>query len=341
MKKFYFILFLFTSLFSIGQTVDIIVFAENGEKFLLFINSIQQNDEPQANVKAEDLEGQSFMLRIKFEDANIPILKKNIWIEDSDVVLTAVVKQNKKGKYVLKYMGETKKRPETANNNSDIEEIGYDAPTDGNSSSYGNSTETVETTTTTVTTDRVEGEQILMTDDEFSMNISANESNGGNGEHVNISFSINDGGNNTGANTGITTTTTTTTTTTITTTSSSNINHGEEIDAEEMPMNSGIINSRCPRPMLQAEFNDALKSLKNKSFEDSKLTTAKQICKANCMTSEQIRDINKEFSFEDSRIEFAKFAYKYVFDPTTYYKVNDSFQFEMSIDELNEFIENN
>ena len=46
------------------------------------------------------------------------------------------------------------------------------------------------------------------------------------------------------------------------------------------------------------------------------------------------------FNFESSRLEFAKFAYPYTFDQGNYYKLNDAFQFESSIDELNEFVKN-
>ena len=44
------------------------------------------------------------------------------------------------------------------------------------------------------------------------------------------------------------------------------------------------------------------------------------------------------FSFEDSKLQYAKYAYTYTFDLGNYYKVNDAFTFEMSIEELNEYI---
>jgi len=44
------------------------------------------------------------------------------------------------------------------------------------------------------------------------------------------------------------------------------------------------------------------------------------------------------FSFEATRLDFAKFAYKYTYDISNYYKLNDAFTFESSIEELNNFI---
>jgi hypothetical protein len=46
----------------------------------------------------------------------------------------------------------------------------------------------------------------------------------------------------------------------------------------------------------------------------------------------------KLFSFEATKLEFAKYAYNKVSDKENYYLVNDAFQFESSIEELNENI---
>ncbi len=157
------------------------------------------------------------------------------------------------------------------------------------------------------------------------------------GESVNISFNI----NATGVDTNIQTSenvSTTTTTTTIT--SSSNLAANDVVIVEDVESNYIPVNSRCAYPMSSSEFNEAIKSVKSKTFKDSQLTTTKQICKANCMTAEQVRDMNKVFDFEDTKLDFAKFAYDFVYDASKYYKVNDSFEFEMTIEELNEFLEN-
>lgn len=89
----------------------------------------------------------------------------------------------------------------------------------------------------------------------------------------------------------------------------------------------------------ESDFKDLKNSLSNKSFEDSKLTLAKQITKKNCLTAMQIKKIMLTFDFEDTKLEFAKHAYASCYNPENYWKVNDAFEFEMTIDELNEFIE--
>jgi hypothetical protein len=62
------------------------------------------------------------------------------------------------------------------------------------------------------------------------------------------------------------------------------------------------------------------------------------VISANCLFCSQVKEIMLLFSFEASKLEFAKFAYPYVFDQGNYFKLNDAFTFESSIEELNNFI---
>ncbi|HIE16024.1 MAG TPA: DUF4476 domain-containing protein, partial [Bacteroidales bacterium] len=95
----------------------------------------------------------------------------------------------------------------------------------------------------------------------------------------------------------------------------------------------------CPVPMLPQDFQSAKQTIASKSFEDSKLAIAKQIVNSNCLTSGQVRDLLRLFDFEDTKLQFAKYCYGYTYDLGNYYKVNDAFEFESSIDELNKYIE--
>ena len=94
----------------------------------------------------------------------------------------------------------------------------------------------------------------------------------------------------------------------------------------------------CPWPMDEGEFSNALGSVASKDFDDTKLTVAKQITGANCLTADQVRRMMGELDFEDSKLEYAKFAYNKTFDIGNYYKLNDAFDFDSSVDELNEHI---
>jgi hypothetical protein len=46
----------------------------------------------------------------------------------------------------------------------------------------------------------------------------------------------------------------------------------------------------------------------------------------------------KLFDFEATKLTYAKFAYNHTYDIGNYYKVNDAFDFESSVDDLNKSI---
>ncbi len=103
-----------------------------------------------------------------------------------------------------------------------------------------------------------------------------------------------------------------------------------------MPGYSGAIG--CAWPMNGSEFADAKKSIEDKSFEETKATMAKQIGRDRCFTVDQVKSVMNVFSFEDTKLDFAKYAYDRTYDISNYYKVNDVFTFDSSIDELNKYV---
>ncbi len=128
-----------------------------------------------------------------------------------------------------------------------------------------------------------------------------------------------------------TTTQQTTITTTTTTTST-------DPGTAAQPQSTAAAPTGCVSPMMHDDYESAKQSITAKDFEDTKLTLAKQIAGANCMSAEQIRGIMKLFTFENSKLDFAKFAYAHCCDKTNYFKVNDAFQFDSSSQELNTYI---
>jgi hypothetical protein len=185
---------------------------------------------------------------------------------------------------------------------------------------------------------------------QVGMNISASDGqNGGNVsmnmnvDGVNFGMNMNVDGADLGTtqnmNTKVTSTTTTTNTTKIngvettnqtTTNQTTNTGNGKVVV-------SG--NSGCLKSMDDASFAKAVQNVSSKGFDDTKLSTAKQIIKANCFTSEQIKTMLSAFGFEETKLDFAKFAYDYCFDTNNYYIINDAFGFDSTIEELNEFLQ--
>ena len=61
-----------------------------------------------------------------------------------------------------------------------------------------------------------------------------------------------------------------------------------------------------PMCMSQMEFMQMKNSIANKSFESSKLQMAKQALAYNYFSSAQVADLMSVFSFESTRLDFAK-----------------------------------
>ena len=94
----------------------------------------------------------------------------------------------------------------------------------------------------------------------------------------------------------------------------------------------------CPMPIRPQEFEDLKNSISSKSFEDTKMTIAKQVVGSSCLLASQIKEVMRLFNFENSKLTFAKFAYHHTYDIGNYFKVNDAFEFESSVDDLNKYI---
>jgi hypothetical protein len=90
--------------------------------------------------------------------------------------------------------------------------------------------------------------------------------------------------------------------------------------------------------MKSSNFQSAKATITNESFDETRLSTAKSIISSNCLTSDQVLEICKLFSFEQSRLDFAKCAYGKTVDQNNYFKVNNAFSFSSSKDELNRYI---
>lgn len=328
MKRTFIFLILATLIFGkVSAQSDVSFFCQDGLKFWVIINGIKQNDSPQTNVKVSGLTATNYLTKVIFEDNTIPAIEKRVYTKDADgrfISAAYNIRKDKNGQYVMRL--------------NSYDEAGF--PTTGQYTTQLWVEERpvnnvpVQTTTTQQTTT-------------ISSSANSNVNGGGvsinaidpvTGESINMNVSVN-AGNGMINGGGVTTTTTTTTTT-----SSSSSNFDQHVDHHNGNPNDHYImqgyNGKigCPWPMSQADFQAAKNTIQSKSFDDSKLTIAKQVISSNCLFCSQVREIMLLFSFEDTRLQFAKFAFPYVYDQGNYFKLNDAFTFESSVDELNQYI---
>jgi hypothetical protein len=317
MKTLGLILGLFFSLGTVlAQNSNMIVFSEQGEAFYLIVNGVRQNSSPQTNVKMTGLNADSYKVKIVFQNENLPEFDKNIFFHTKGLEYTYAVKLNRKGVYTLRFVSEAQLSEALAAPPAQAEIVytTVEAPLAETSATV---ITTSTTTTTTTNNDPNVNMQMNVNDQEMGVNVSMNVS----GMDAN------------------TTSQTYTETTTVTTISSTSYTEDATDTYEEVVYVEGYNgNIGCNHPMSSADYQSAKRSIASKSFEDSKLTLAKQIADANCLTSEQVKGILKVFTFEDSKLEFAKYSYSHTYDVGNYYKINDAFQFESTIEELDEYI---
>lgn len=311
-----------------AQTSDLVFFTDDGAKFTLIVDGDVKNEKPASRVVATGIRTETPVVMVKFEDAAIPQIKKPGFFELGKEY-TVMITTNKKGERVLRPSGEaalgTAAKAEPAAPVDFVDDAPASTPV---MTTGGTTTGNVEQTTTVVTTEGTSN------DANFNMGV--------NGMGIDMNIKVNDGLAGTGTTTTTTTTTHTTTTvvngssTTGTATTAPAPTPVKEPEVYRMPGYSGPIG--CAWPMNGGEFADAKKSIEEKSFEGTKATMAKQIGRDRCFTAAQVKEVMEVFSFEDTKLDFAKFAYDRTYDIGNYYKVNDAFSFESSIDELNKYV---
>lgn len=90
-------------------------------------------------------------------------------------------------------------------------------------------------------------------------------------------------------------------------------------------------------PQEMAEIKELVKSA---TFKDSMEKQAKMMVKSKqCFRADQVVDLLSVFSYDDSKLLVAKYAFDYCIDTQNYYRVVNSFSFKSYKDDLTRFIE--
>lgn len=94
----------------------------------------------------------------------------------------------------------------------------------------------------------------------------------------------------------------------------------------------------APQAMCVNTFARLKQSIARQCFDRDKLSIAKQGTRGQILYSHQVLDLVEMFTFESTKLKFAKFAYLLVCDTQNYYIVNDAFTFSSSIRDLECYI---
>ena len=97
----------------------------------------------------------------------------------------------------------------------------------------------------------------------------------------------------------------------------------------------------APLPMDNQSFAQAKQAIKGSAWDETRLSTAKTIFTTNYLTVDQVIEVCKIFSWEDSKLDFAKFAFKRTVDNNAYYRVNSIFTWDSNKTALNDYVNAN
>jgi hypothetical protein len=324
MKRLLMMLLACAPLASFAQS-SLTIFSEDGYPFYLILNGQRQNTNPVTNIHIDGLTAPQYAVKIIFDDKTKKEISKNLPVTDpgtnafADV--TYKIKTQKDGDIKMRYFSATPVVPNYVPP-PDMYVMHYGQPAPPPPPPPGGVSQTTVTRTTTTSTDMGMGGPGNAS---FSVGVGV----GGVNMNVNISDpTMNSGG----------TTTTTRTTTRTTTTGGGGYYQDAPPPAQPVYGNNNRGNGGCNNAMPMGDFNAAKQTIQKASFEDTKLSTAKTVLSTNCMSTEQVMQICKLFSFEESKLDFAKYAYDRCPDRGNYFKVGNIFSFDASRTELNEYI---
>ncbi len=295
------VIILITQLIFAQNTSSLTIFSEDNQGFYLFLNGIRQNQKPEINITVDYLEKDYYDTKIVFANKSIPSIKKSF--------LNVISQDEKKGNVTYKIKKNRKGK-------LILRYYSFTPFKD-----YKPATENVTI---------IHHNSAPMPNIDYSITTTQTTTTSSNGEHIDVGVNI--GGVNMGMNVNINDNlgnVTTQTTTTTTTTTSGNLISNDLSSTNEVDCYT----------LNNADYRQALESIKSKSFSETKLSLAKQIVKRNCLTATQIKKITALFTFEDTKLTFAKYAYPFCYNPENYWKLSDVFTFESSMEELNEFID--
>ena len=320
MKRIIFIaIFCLAAIVGIAQNNDFVFYTDNGDLFTLYVNNVKQNSTAATNVKAENISGKNINIRIEFQRSGVPTLSRTYSVSSDDKEIKIQLVKGRENVYTMKTVSSTARHHSSSgsqggNGSTVIKDNNGSSETKDDKSGHGNNG--------------------------YGNNGHGNNGHGNNGHgnngHGNNGHGNNGHGNNGHGNNGY-----------------GNNGHGNNGYGNNGYGNNGYgsgghwtsgygpsDNPRCNTPMRQSDFNSLKSQVRSRYFDSSRMTVAKQACRYNCMTSDQIRDLCKEFSYESSKIEFAEYAFEYCYDRYRYYIVGQAFTYSSSVDQLNRYITN-
>ncbi len=281
---------------------DLEFFTDSGKQFYVILNGQQMHENPETNVKLKGLTPDRFSLKVVFEDSSLGTIERNVVVKAGEE-LSYEIEKNMFDRYAVKPYSRSKiassEDPGSSNEGND----NSDEPETGHAASSSNSQGQTQPQGRTISV------SIHSSDSSYSTTVKTS------------------------------TTTTQTGTQGSSSTAVGNDQDDASSDQNENPLPDYNGPTGCEGVMSESSYQKAKRSIEKKDFADDKMTLARQVTRSNCLLTDQVKGIVELFDFEDDRVQYAKFAYSHTYDQGNYYRINDSFEFSSSVDELEEYLD--
>lgn len=303
-----------------AQSASTRVFSEEGYKFWLVLNGIRQNDEPKASVEVQGLKAQLYRARVIFENEDLAPLDQNIFTSDVDGKVYHSVYRirerrtffgNPTGELVVRLQSAdvvNGERPTFQQEPIDVREEEEQAVQQSPPAREPREREESEVKQSERTS-RTEQQR-----PDFRGRVSHPHDRRGSRRQPPIEDRAE---------------------------RSAPEEKSKEVETPKSYVEGYHGRIGCSKPMSADAFKRALNTIENQSFSSTQLDVAKQVVDANCLSVQQVKAITQIFSFENGRLEFAKYAYHSTHDVDNYFELNDVFSFSASVSELSEYIKLN
>ncbi|MEO6405242.1 MAG: DUF4476 domain-containing protein [Ferruginibacter sp.] len=103
--------------------------------------------------------------------------------------------------------------------------------------------------------------------------------------------------------------------------------------------NSGGWNNNTA--MNARDFMMMKQTIGRENFEATRLSIAKQAISGNYFSAQQVMELMQLFSYENNKLDTAKYAYRFAADKNNYYQVADALGYSVSKEELMRYIQQN
>ena len=283
------------------------IFNNNGQSFYVVLNGIRQNAKPETNVQVGQIKNGSYAVKVIFADGKTPDIDKNFMIDAPYDITARII--FKKGKGKLQLMGQEP-------THGVIQEAVVYRPTDA--ATYSDAVVVITPpvqTSTTIQTTPVQNTTTIQT------------TGTGNTTGINMNVNVSETPNTTTQTLNTNTTTTTTTTTGTIPDENVNLNmnlsvggvnvnlnanqSGNQTNAQHQQVIAQVqqapLSSRanCTKTMNRLEAFKA--ELQDQSFEADRLEALQLELKSTCLTSAQAEQLIDLFTFDENRLEVAKY----------------------------------